>query len=189
MRNFFLLLIFSFCLIRVNSQTNFYLKRININPSEGARNEKDISRLSNILRKTFLQKATDSSTEAYRQLRQFFSQVKPGGNAAPYLDPITDSDISITVIHYNYSWNFTPVPADSLHKLEGHRDKELDAIISVPAYVSFHKGYEINTISFSCKLTEVIRWTEDENDLKPIEQLPDYSKSYNIKIRKVDFND
>lgn len=34
-----------------------------------------------------------------------------------------------------------------------------------------------------------IHWVEDENDLKPIMQLPHYSKTYNIKIRKVNFDD
>lgn len=191
MRNFFLILIFAFSLIRVHGQTDFNLKRNHKNQAEATKNEKDVSRLSGILIKTFLQKASDSSTEAYRQLRQFFSdQIKPAGiTRYQYPQPITDSDVSITVTRYNYSWNFTPVSAGSLHKLEGYRDKELDAIVSIPLYTAFHKGYTIHSISFFCKLSEVIHWTEDENSLKPIEQLPDYSRTYNLKIRKADFDD
>lgn len=191
MRNFFLLLAFSFCLIRVNSQTNFDLNRNNKNKSDAVKSEKEISRLKDILVKAFLQKASDSSTETYRELRQRLSgHIKSADETRfQYPEPIADSNISISVIRYNYSWNFTPVSTDSLHKLQGFRSKELDAIVSIPLYTSFHKGYALNFISFFCKLTEVIHWTEDDNNLKPIEQLPDYSRSYNLKIRKLDITD
>lgn len=190
MRNFFLLLIFSFSLAGVHCQTNFDLKKINKNQAEIIKNEKEIDRLSNILVKEFMQKASDSSTQSCQQIRQFFSEQKKLTDKTTSLNsnPVSDSDISISVIHYNYSWNFTPVPSDSLHKLEGYRNKELDAIVSVPLYTSLHKGYEVNSISFFCKLSEVIHWTEDENNLKPIEQLPGYSKTYNLKIKKMEFD-
>lgn len=188
----FLLLIFSILnLTTANCQKSADLKKINKSQVEASENKKDINRLQFILTQQFLTQANKSRSKINKQIQNFFADYKLNvRNLEQYNYPqkLSKSNLSISITGYDYTWGLLPV-SDDTSKLEGYNDKTLNTIITIPVYDSYHRGYSINSISFICKLREVITYTESKNNKLPVEQLPTYKRQINLEAKVIDLDE
>ena len=168
-----------------HGQTTADLKAINKTGNTAREDQQDINRLTTILTQQFLTQANNPKSKINRQVQDFFADYKINSqNLQQYTYPklLTKSNLTISTIGYDYTWGLLP-SADDTSKLEGYNDKTLNAIISIPVYDTYHRGYSINSISFICKLREVISWTETSDNKLPVDQLPSYKRQVSLEAK------
>jgi len=187
----FALIIFSILTLITSGQTCADLKKINKTEKTAIEDQQDINRLTTVLIQAFLTQANNSKNKINKQIQDFFADYRINSrNVGQYNYPqeLTQSNLSISVTGYDYTWGLLPSSKDT-SKLEGNSDKTLNAIISIPIYDAYHRGYSINSISFVCELTEVITWTESSNNTLPIEKLPTYKRQIALKTKVINLDD
>ncbi len=166
------------------------LKRINKTQNGAIEDQKEIERLQTILIKQFLAQANNASNELNKKINDFFSDYTMNNeDAALYNYPkdLQKANLSISIINFDYSWGLLP-KAGNDSMLEGHNDRSINAIVTIPIYDSYRRGYSINSISFVCDMSEVVTWTEKRNNNLPIEKLPGYKKQIDFKAKFIDFD-
>lgn len=191
MRPFTLIILSILSLTTANGQTTADLKKINKTQVRASEDQQDINRLQIILTQQFLIQANNPKNKINKQIQDFFADYKTNSeNLQEYNYPklITKSNLTISVTGYDYTWGLLSSSNDT-SQLNGYRNKMLNAIISIPFYDAYRRGYSINSISFNCKLTEVITWTETSYNKLPTEKLPTYKRHIDLEAKVLDLDD
>ncbi|UAY50730.1 hypothetical protein [Ferruginibacter albus] len=172
-----------------SSQNIANLKKINKAPVLASEDKQEINRYQALLIQRFLAKANDPQDKINKEIQDFFIDYNNQKNSEAYIYPtlLTRSNLTISVTGYDVNWGLLPSAHDTT-KLEGNGNTMLRVIISIPIYDNYHRGYSINSISFCCKLTEAITWTEIRGNELPIEKLPTYKRRINFKAKVLDLD-
>ena len=188
MKKTLLLYFFFFVIGDAKSQTKANLKNVIKSEADAKQSQKNIDELAEILTTRFLAKANSKNDKINKQIQTYFYDYKNSQNGEQYIYPtiLKKINLSSLVLNQDVSWGLIPNAKDST-LLDGFGNSTLDAIISIPIMDRFNKGYSMNTISFNCKLTQNVSYSEKYNNELPIEKLPSYKKKIILEIKMVDF--
>lgn len=190
MRHITILIFLLFSLTIANGQTTATLIKLIKSEADATDCQKEINRLQKLLTQKFLTKANNKKEKTHKQIQDFFSDFKLNDiNLSHYNYPakLDKTNLTISIIGYDNNWGLLPKSGDT-SLLEGYGNQKLNAIITIPIFDSYNRGYSLNSITFFCILTENIYWTQKQNIYLPIEKLPSYSKEVEIEIKLLDLD-
>ena len=185
MKHILIIVIAFFCLTKSFGQTSADLKKVIKNEAIATETQNEINRLNLLLSNYFLKQANNSKGDIHKQIQDFFADFKINGrniNQYNYPTILDKSNLTISVTSYDNSYELLPKESDTT-LLEGNRSNVLTAIVTIPIFDNYHRGYSLNSITFICTLNEKINWKEALNNKMVIEKLPSYRKDVNIKIK------
>jgi len=185
MRHISIFILLFYCLTIASGQTNVDLKKVIKNEADATEYQNEINRLKQLLSQKFLTQANNKKEKVNKQIQNFFADYKLNDrniNQYNYPTFLDKTNLTIAVTGYDNTWGLVPKSGDTT-LFDGYRNKTLNAIVTIPIFDSYHRGYSLNSITFVCILTETIKWTETGNNNLPIEKLSSYSKEIGIEIK------
>ena len=171
-------------------QTTAVLKKVIKDEAYATNCQNEINSLKTLLITKFLTKANNKKEKIHNEIQDFFADYKlNNNNLSHYNYPTTldKTNLTITVTGYDNNWGLLPKSGDT-SLLEGYGNHNLNAIITIPIFDNYHRGYSLNSITFFCTLTENIYWTQTRNTDSPIEKLPSYKREIEIEIKLLDLD-